>query len=64
MNKFQIRTINKIERNIWLDHYLQLDLDAEAMVAERAVENGLELGLGLWRLYLSTLLLCHRQMCL
>ena len=32
--------------------YLHLDLDAERVVAERAVEDGFELGLGLWGLYL------------
>ena len=39
--------------------YLQLDLNAEGVVAEGAVENGLELGFGLRGLYLSTLLFCH-----
>ena len=39
--------------------YLQLDLDAERVIAERTVEDGLELGFGLWRLDLRTLFLCH-----
>ena len=39
--------------------YLQLDLDAERVIAERTVEDGLELGFGLRRLDLRTLLLCH-----
>ena len=39
--------------------YLQLDLNTERVVAEWAVEDGLELGFGLRCLDLCTLLLCH-----
>ena len=40
--------------------YLQLDLNTERVVAERAVENSLEPGLGLRGLHLLGSLLCHR----
>ena len=43
---------------------LQLDLDAERVVAERAVEHRLESGLGLRSFDLLTSLLGHRGDCL